>query len=110
MLPVLTISKEGTVETVEKIRTFNKAIESVLERYFEETEGLDVEPFVIHANNPETRDYIIKRLKEKDPSLKDVFSMPLTAVVGAHAGPKTTGLGYYINRKEEEDTASIPSE
>jgi len=96
--PVLTISKEGTVETVEKIRTFGKAIESVLERYFTETEGKQVEPFIIHANNPETRDYLIKRLKEHDPTLKDVFSMPLTAVVGAHAGPKTTGLGYYIKK------------
>lgn len=94
--PVLTISSEGKVETVEKIRTFNKAIESVLNRYFEETKGLKVEPFVIHANNPETRDYIIAKLKEQDPTLEDVFSMPLTAVVGAHAGPKTTGLGYYI--------------
>ncbi len=53
---------------------------------------------MIHANNPVTRDLIISRLKEKDPSLKDVFSMPLTAVVGAHAGPKTTGLGYYIKK------------
>ena len=92
--PVLTISEEGKVETVEKIRTFRKAIEHLLERYFEETQGIDVEPFVIHANNPETRDYIIEQLKQHDPTLQDVFSMPLTAVVGAHAGPKTIGLGY----------------
>ncbi len=96
--PVLTITKEGKVETVEKIRTFGKAVDHLLERYFEETKGKDVEPFVIHANNPVTRDLIISRLKEKDPSLKDVFSLPLTAVVGAHAGPKTTGLGYYIKK------------
>jgi len=59
---------------------------------------LSVEPFIIHANNPEARDYMKERLLENDPSLKDVFSMPLTAAVGAHAGPKTIGLGYYIKK------------
>ena len=96
--PVLTISKEGKVETHEKIRTFSKAVERVLELYFTETKGLDVEPFIIHANNEETRDYIIKRLKENDPLLKDIVIIPLTAGVGAHSGPKTIGLGYYIKK------------
>lgn len=93
--PVLTI-EDGKVITVKKIRTFKKAVEHVLDLYFKETKDLNVEPFLIHANNPETRDYMIKRLKENDSNLKDVFSMPLTAVVGAHAGPKTIGIGYYI--------------
>lgn len=93
--PLLTISEEGKVETVEKIRTFHKAVDRLLEKFFEETKGKAIEPFVIHANNPEVRDQIIAKLKEHDPSLTDVFSMPLTAVVGAHAGPKTIGLGYY---------------
>lgn len=96
--PLLTISDQGEVVTVEKIRTFKRAVEAVLDRYFEETEDKHVEPFVIHANNPEVRDYVIARLKEADPNLDDVFSMPLTAVVGAHAGPKTIGLGYYIKK------------
>ena len=95
--PVLTI-EDGKVETVEKIRTFGKAINHVLERYFEETKGKKVIPFIIHANNYETRDYMISVLKENDPSLKEVIDMPLTAVVGAHAGPKTIGLGYYIKK------------
>ncbi len=97
--PLLTISEQGEVVTVEKIRTFKRAIEAVLDRYFEETKDKRVEPFVIHANNPEMRDYVITRLKEADPNLTDVFSMPLTAVVGAHAGPKTIGLGYYIKKE-----------
>lgn len=95
--PVLTID-DGKVETVEKIRTFKKAVEHVLDMYFKETEGLDVEPFIIHANNPEVRDYLINRLQENNSTLGDVFTMPLTAVVGAHAGPKTIGLGYYIKK------------
>lgn len=96
--PVLTVDKNGKVITVDKIRTFKKAIKGVLDLYFKETEGKDVIPFTIHANNYETRDLIVDALKERDPSIKEVVDMPLTAVVGAHAGPKTIGLGYYIKK------------
>ena len=96
--PLLTISKEGKVETVEKIRTFSKAIDKVLEKYFIETKGLNVEPFVIHANNEEAKEYIVRKLRENNPELGDIATMPLTAGVGAHAGPKTIGLGYYIEK------------
>jgi DegV family protein with EDD domain len=95
--PILTISKKGTADTVEKIRTFKKAIEGLIKKFNEETKGKDVEAFIIHANNPETRDYIKEELNKTNPKL-DVFTMPLTAVVGAHAGPKTIGLGYYIKK------------
>ena len=96
--PLLTISKDGKVETVEKIRTFKKAVDRVLEMYFEETKGKNVEPFIVHANNEETRDYLIEVLKTDNPELKEIATMPLTAVVGAHSGPKTIGLGYYIKK------------
>lgn len=96
--PILTINEEGKVVTKAKIRTFKKAINGLLDLYFEETKGLDVVPFTIHANNYETRDFIVEALKEKDPSITTVIDMPLTAVVGAHAGPKTIGLGYYIKK------------
>ncbi len=93
--PLLHISKEGKVETVEKIRTFKKAVDRVVEMYLEETKDLDVEPFICHADNPAIRDYIEARLKETNKDIKSVFSMPLTPAVGAHAGPGAIGLGYY---------------
>jgi DegV family protein with EDD domain len=96
--PLLTISEEGKVETVEKIRTFHKAVDRMLELLFQDIDGKDVELFLIHANNPDTRDAIQARLNEHDPAFPNVFSMPLTAVVGAHAGPKTIGIGYYVKR------------
>lgn len=96
--PLLTISAEGKVETVEKIRTFHKAVDRMMELLLEDIAGKEVELFLIHANNPETRDAIQARLVEHNPAYSNVFSMPLTAVVGAHAGPKTIGIGYYIKR------------
>jgi DegV family protein with EDD domain len=95
--PLLTISEEGKVETTEKVRTFSKAVNKMMERFFSETDGLNIEPFIIHANNKKTRDEIITMLKEKS-NIDHVFTMPLTAVVGAHAGPKTIGIGYFIKK------------
>jgi len=95
--PLLHISPEGKVENVEKIRTFNKAVNRVIDMYLKETEDLkNVEPFICHAHNEKTRDLIEKTLKEKDPRIKTVFSMPLTPAVGAHAGPGAIGLGYIV--------------
>lgn len=96
--PVLTVSEEGKVITHEKIRTFKKAVNRLLEIFKDETEGKDVIPYIIHANNPESRDYLIEKLKELNPEYKEIQSVPLTAVVGAHAGPGTIGLGYVIKR------------
>jgi len=96
--PLLTISEEGKVETVEKIRTFPKAVDKLLIRFFEETKDLDVEPFIIHANNPETSEYIKMKLREKNDQYQDVVDMSLTPVVGAHSGPKTIALGYYVKK------------
>ena len=53
---------------------------------------------IIHANNTETVEYFKNSLKEKRPEIDEAVVLPLTAVVGAHAGPKTIGLGYYIKK------------
>lgn len=92
--PVLTISSEGKVVNYEKIRTFKRAVDRLLEIFFEETKNIKVEPFIIHANNLETVQYMKSKLLENNIDYKEVFVMPLTAVVGAHSGPKTVGLGY----------------
>ncbi len=94
--PLLHISKEGKVENVEKIRTFKKAVDRLIERFLQEVDGRDVEPFICHANNPETRDYIASRIQEARKMDDTIFSMPLTPAVGAHAGPGAVGIGYYI--------------
>ncbi len=93
--PLLHISKEGKVENVEKIRTFNKAVNRVIDMFIEETKNMDnLEVFICHAHNASMRDYIEKTIKERKPSIGNVFSMPLTPAVGAHAGPGAIGLGY----------------
>ncbi|MFW5892689.1 MAG: DegV family protein [Bacillota bacterium] len=92
--PLLHVSKEGKVENIEKIRTFKKALNRVVEVYLEETRDKDVTPFIAHANNNKARDAIIDRLKEADPKLQKVPDIPLTPAVGAHGGPGAIALGY----------------
>lgn len=95
--PILTIN-DGVVDTVDKVRTFKKAIDRLLEIYFKETKGKEVVPYIVQANNPEMTDYIRNQIIRNQPKVTEVISLPLTAVVGAHAGPKTIGLGYFIKK------------
>ncbi len=97
--PLLHISKEGKVEAVEKIRTFKKAVDRVIEMHLEETKDkTNIESFICHAHNDETKKYIEEKLKAHNPKLKSVFSMPLTPAVGAHGGPGAISLGYYVKK------------
>ena len=90
--PLLHLSKEGKVETLDKIRTTSKAREELKQRFLKEVKDKDVIPFIVYTNNME------EMLDLKDEleghGLDDVLLIPLTPVVGCHAGPGTMGVGY----------------
>lgn len=94
--PLLEIDKTGAVVTVEKIRTFHKAVERVLEKFFEETTGKKIEAFIIHANNPEVVSYLRERVLAERKDITEVKDYPLTPAVGAHSGPKAITIGYVL--------------
>lgn len=96
--PLLEINKEGAVVSVEKIRTFKKAVDRVIEKYMEETEGKDVETFIVHANNPETVKYMRERVQELRPNVGEIKDYLLTPAVGAHSGPGAVTIGYVLNK------------
>jgi len=96
--PLLEINKDGAVVSVEKIRTFHKAVDRVIEKYMEETKGKDVETFIIHANNPETVDYIREQVTKQKPNVGEIKEYLLTPAVGAHGGPGAITIGYILNK------------
>ena len=96
--PLLEIDKEGAVVSIEKIRTFGKAVDRVIEKYLEETKDLDVETFIIHANNPEKVEYMRNKVKEARPNIGNINDYLLTPAVGAHGGPGAITIGYIVNR------------
>lgn len=93
MKPLLTINDEGKVVSLEKIRTTKKAQKRVLEKYIEDTKGLNVITFISHAHNDEAVKWFKDEIKAIFPK-REVVSTYLTPVVGAHAGPRAIGLGY----------------
>ena len=97
--PLLEINNEGKVVSIEKIRTFKSAVNRVIEKFLEETENFDVTPFIIHANNPETAQFVREKVLEVRPVYKDIPDYLLTPAVGAHSGPKAITIGYIKNRK-----------
>lgn len=96
--PLLQVSKEGKIESIEKIRTTQKAANRVIEKFLSATEGLDVEPFIIHSNAPERVERARKMIMDARPEIKEIKAYPLTPVVGAHAGPNIVAVGYIINK------------
>ncbi|MDY0317330.1 MAG: DegV family protein [Candidatus Izemoplasmatales bacterium] len=90
--PLLHLSKAGKVETLDKIRTTSKAREELKQRFLTEVKDKNVIPFIVYTNN------MAEMLDLKDEleshGLNDVLLIPLTPVVGCHAGPGTMGVGY----------------
>lgn len=91
--PLLEISKAGKVETVEKIRTTPKAREAMLSRFKDEIRGKKVEVFIIYTNNLAELFDLQEELEALE-GIGEVKLIPLTPVVGCHAGPGTMGIGY----------------
>jgi len=91
--PLLHVSEEGKVVTLDKIRTTVKARDVMLNNILSEIKGKKVELFIIYTNNmSEMLDYQDKLLEIE--GITEVKLIPLTPVVGCHAGPGTMGLGY----------------
>lgn len=91
--PLLTINKEGKVETLEKIRTSKKAQKRVLEKYIEKTKDMNCITYISHAHADDYVTWFVAEIKKVFPE-REVVVAYLTPVVGAHTGPKALGLGY----------------
>jgi DegV family protein with EDD domain len=90
--PLLEVNKEGKVKTVDKIRTTKKARKLLVEKFVEEVKDKDVITFVVYTNNRDEMEVFKEELASK--GVKDIMLVPLTPVVGTHAGPGTMGVGY----------------
>ncbi|XMB87013.1 DegV family protein [Mycoplasmatota bacterium WC44] len=93
--PMLHVNEEGKILTLAKVRTSKKAINSMIEQFFTEVEGIEnFDVIFITSNNPEMEKHIEERVFEKYPNVNFITS-PLTPVVGCHTAEKIVGLGYF---------------
>jgi len=96
--PMLEVTKEGKVESIEKIRTSSKATLRMIEKFIEEVEGKEVEAFIINTNNEERAKFVAEEVLKVRPDIRDIDEYPLTPVVGAHGGPGLVGIGYIVKK------------
>lgn len=91
--PLLHIQKDGSLVPFEKIRTTSKAQSRLIEVLEDNIRDKNVIIFIAYTNNKdkaqEIKDILLQKRKDITVEL-----VPLTPVVGAHAGPGTLGVGY----------------
>ena len=91
--PILTLTKEGKIESIEKIRTYQKAIYRAIELILESIKGHDkVQLFALQSLKLDTVNEIIKEIKVARPDITDIPIHYVTPAVGAHIGAGIVGL------------------
>ncbi|HBG33595.1 MAG TPA: hypothetical protein DEG42_06610 [Acholeplasmataceae bacterium] len=93
--PLLHIQRDGSLVPFEKIRTTNKAQARLIEVIQGDIAGKNVIMFIAYTNNEEKAAEIKQEILHVRPDVT-IELVPLTPVVGAHAGPGTLGVGYIV--------------
>jgi DegV family protein with EDD domain len=89
--PVLCI-RDGLVTPLERVRTFDRALNRVVELTREVDRGKGLCVIVGHADAEADADRVAREL---EPNCETLMIQPLGPVVGAHAGPGVVGVGVY---------------
>jgi len=93
--PLLHVQRDGSLVPFEKIRTTSKAQSRLVEVIQSDIEGKNVVMFIAYTNNEDKAHEIKQQIQAARPDVT-VEIVPLTPVVGAHAGPGTLGVGYIV--------------
>jgi DegV family protein with EDD domain len=92
--PMLEVTDDGKVESIEKIRTLSKATARLIEKFLESIEGKSVDVYMLSAQAEDRANEVKEAVLEARPDINNINIYPLTPVVGAHAGPGTVAIGY----------------
>jgi DegV family protein with EDD domain len=89
--PVLCI-RDGLVTPLERVRTFDRALNRVIDLVRGVDRGKGVCAVVGHADAEDDAERVAREL---EPIAETLMIQPLGPVVGAHAGPGVVGVGCY---------------
>jgi len=89
--PVLCI-RDGLVTPLERVRTFDRALNRVIDLAREVDRGKGLCVVVGHADAEQDAERVAREL---EPVAETLMIQPLGPVVGAHAGPGVVGVGCY---------------
>lgn len=96
--PILEI-RGGRVEAIEKVRTWNKALERLIELYAMRISNRSpLRICVLHGGVPQEAQDVLALLRRKfsDIEITEAVAENLGPVVGVHAGPGVIGLAYLV--------------
>ncbi len=93
--PILGL-RDGKIVAMEKVRTFNKAQDRLLEIFAEKVQGkTPVRLASLHANAPAEAEKLLGQACERvKNSVSEAFSAGVSPVIGTHTGPGTVGLAW----------------
>ncbi len=96
--PILEVTG-GQVEAIERVRTTKKAHHRLVELLKERTQDYEaIQVASLHANAlKEAKSLLADAQKHLDNITGTVFSQ-VSPVVGTHAGPRTVGLAYFVEK------------
>ncbi len=96
--PILEV-RDGRVEALERVRTYAKAQDRLLDIFQQEIGSQrPVRIGVLHANAPEEAARMLERAKAlfNVADVRETILAPVSPVVGTHTGPGTIGLAYMV--------------
>ncbi len=92
--PILTITKDGRIDSVEKVRTKRKAVDKMVDLVRDAIgDEKPVRLASIQANVPEESKALIQRAAKELGAIETIES-EVSPVIGTHVGPGTLGLAY----------------
>ena len=94
--PILSIRETGKIESIEKVRTYQKAIKRVEELILEFVgDHQKNEIFGFHSNNIESLNVLLGGIAEKNSLLSNQSIHYITPAVGAHIGCGVIGVAVF---------------
>lgn len=95
--PILELTKEGKIQSKEKVKTYQKAVNRAIELMLEYIKGHNnVQLFVFHSIKLETVEYVIEKIKEARTDITDIPIHYITPAVGAHIGCGVIGIAAFL--------------
>lgn len=92
--PILYLTKEGTIDALEKVRTKKKAMERLMDLAVEKSNGKKAHVSIIHAQADEDAE-AIKAALSKRIDCVELDTYQLSPVIGTHVGPGALGISIH---------------
>lgn len=95
--PIITIGQDGVVDTADRVRSWGRALERLVELIASERPAMSggrLHVGVMHAEAREDGQAVLERIEERFPIVERYFGY-FTPAVATHTGPGLVGVSYW---------------